>query len=126
MWVRDATQKRAVVAALDSLSIPNASYARGAIPDSVVAVDVRWDAAELYDWEYYLLRMPRHRPMPVRINGWAIDGRRGRIMFGVEQLETIPALGEWLREVGAPCHLIVAFQMGPVSALGMVAGQQLD
>jgi hypothetical protein len=60
MWLRDATQKRAVLDALDSLSVPNTSYDPRAVRDSVVVLDTRWDAAELYDWMAYLLYSRAH------------------------------------------------------------------
>jgi hypothetical protein len=119
MWVRDATQKRAVLAALDSLSLPNASFDRGAIPDSVVALDIAWDAAELYDWMAYLLYSRDHPPLrDVTINAWGVDTRRGRVMLGFEHAESIPIVAAWLRELGAPCNLVIAVQTGPIRATG--------
>ena len=121
MWMRDATQKRAVLAALDSLSLPDASYARGAIPDSVVALDIRWDAAELYDWMAYLLYSRNHPPLRgVTINAWGVDTRRGRVMLGFEHAESIPTVAAWLRELGAPCNLVIAVQTGPIRVSGTV------
>ncbi len=49
IWLRDPKEKRAAIAALDSLAPPNQLFP-ATRPDSVVAVQVRWDYAELYDW----------------------------------------------------------------------------
>lgn len=119
--MRDATQKRAALAALDSLSLPNASFDRAAIPDSVVALDIAWDAAELYDWMAYLLYSRDHPPLrDVTINAWGVDTRRGRVMLGFEHSESIPTVAAWLRELGAPCDLVIAVQTGPIRATGAV------
>ena len=121
LWPNTDVQPSAVLAAMDSHSLPNASFDRGAIPDSVVALDIAWDAAELYDWMAYLLYSRDHPPLrDVTINAWGIDTRRGRVMLGFEHAESIPTVAAWLRELGAPCHLVIAVQTGPIRASGTV------
>jgi hypothetical protein len=116
MRMRDAALKRVAIAALDSIALPNAGYQHGAMPDSVVALDIAWDAAELYDWMAYLMHSWGHTPLRgVTLNGWGVDTYRGRLVFGIEHLESVPVLAAWLRAVGAPCNLVVAMRMGPVS-----------
>jgi hypothetical protein len=121
MWLRDATQKRAVLDALDSLSVPNTNYDPRAVRDSVVVLDTRWDAAELYDWMAYLLYSRAHASIPVHLNGWGVDTRRGRVVLGFEHVESVPAIADWLRALGAPCNLILAEQTGPMHVTSAVA-----
>jgi hypothetical protein len=117
MWLREPAQKLAAAAALDSLDslhpLP-AHYYQPPRPDSIVALEVRWDAAELYDWMEHIRISRPPAPIP-GLNGWGLDTRRGRIVLGVERPEAaVPALAQWLRDVGAPCNLVVASQMGAV------------
>jgi hypothetical protein len=82
--------------------------------DTVIAVAARWDSAELYDWLAYMATAPRTAPGP-GFNSYGIDARRGRIVVGIERLESLPRLTAWLQGLGIPCDLFTAWQVGPFS-----------
>jgi hypothetical protein len=108
----DPTKKHAALIALDSLGASTGrSYAVGA--DSVVAVRVRWDFAELYDWMQYLMtEMSAARGLG--INSGAIDTRNDRIEFGVVKRESLTSVVNWLIEQGIPCGLVAVRVTGPI------------
>lgn len=111
----DPTQKFAALATLDSLAPPSGPP-RVASADSVRAVQVRWDFAELYDWMQYLQAgFSEGRPIPVNSGG--IDTRNDRLEFGVETRESLPVLVSWLIEKGVPCRLVAVRVTGPIRGL---------
>ena len=108
----DPTKKHAALVALDSLGASTGrTYAVGA--DSVLAVRVRWDFAELYDWMQYLMtEMSAARGLG--INSGAIDTRNDRIELGIEKRESLPNVVSWLIEQGIPCGLVAVRVNGPI------------
>jgi hypothetical protein len=114
IWMRDPSMKRAALAALDTLAPLDSLSASITRRDTVIAVATRWDSAELYDWLVYMATAPRTTPGP-GFNSYGIDTRRGRIVVGVERLESLPRLTAWLQSLGIPCDLFTAEQMGPFS-----------
>ena len=114
IWLRDPSSKRAALAALDTLAPPDPQSASMTRRDSVIAVAARWDSAELYDWLAYMATAPRSTPGP-GFNSYGIDARRGRIVVGIERLESLPRLTAWLQGLGIPCDLFTAWQTGPFS-----------
>jgi hypothetical protein len=111
----DPTKKHEALIALDSLGAPTGrSHAVGA--DSVIAVRVRWDFAELYDWMWYLMsEMSKARGLD--INSGGINTREDRIDFGVVKRESLPAVVSWLIEQGIPCGLVAVRVNGPIIGL---------
>ena len=79
-------------------------------PDSVLAFQVRWDYAELYDWMEFLGRPGQADG--VNVTGWAIDALEGRLFFGVETPEMVPIMSRWLVAKGIPCRLVKLGVMG--------------
>jgi len=112
LWLRDPTQKRAAIRALDSLAPPNQLFS-ATRPDSVVALPARWDYAELYDWMEYL-KGGLGGARGTGVNMWGIDTSRNRIVFGIETKETLPAMISWLVGRGIPCGLVAVEVVGPV------------
>jgi len=108
----DPTLKFAALATLDSLAPPR-GLPRIANADSVRAVKVRWDFAELYDWLQYLQTGSfGGRRIPVTIMG--VNTHNDRIEFGVETRESLPVLVSWLIEKGVPCRLVAVRVSGPI------------
>ncbi len=112
LWLRDPSQKRAAIAALDSLAPPNQLFP-ATRPDSVVALPARWDYAELYDWMEYL-QGALGGARGSGVNGWGIDTSHNRILFGVETRETLPTMVSWLVGKGIPCGLVAVEVTGPI------------
>jgi hypothetical protein len=81
--------------------------------DSVIAVRVRWDFAELYDWMQYLQSVFTDA-RGIGVNSGGIDTRNNRIEFGVERQEQLPALVKWLIQKGVPCRLVAVRVNGPI------------
>jgi hypothetical protein len=107
----DPTQKLAALGTLDSLDPPR-GRSRLANADPILAVRVRWDFAELYDWMQYLQsRFGEGGRVP--INGYGIDTQNDRIAFGVETRESLPAVVNWLVDKGVPCRLVAIRVTGP-------------
>jgi hypothetical protein len=108
----DPAQKLAALATLDSLA-PNTGRPRVMSADSITAVRVRWDFAELYDWMQYLqAAFSEGRTIPVNSGG--IDTGNDRLEFGVERRESLPVLVSWLIEKGVPCRLVAVRVTGPI------------
>ncbi len=123
LWMRDPALKKEALAVLDTILPANLSrymadslsyglFAR-TYPDSVLVGRVRWDYAELYDWQEYLSGSTRDLN-GVRITGWGIDALAGRITFAVETPEMLPKMQSWLVSKGVPCRLVVLRVMGQV------------
>jgi len=110
LWLLDPTQKRAAIAALDSLSPPNQLFP-ATRPDSIVALPARWDYAELYDWMQFLQSAP---VSATGVNMWGIDAANDRIVFGIETRETLDTMVKWLLEKGIPCRLVAVEVIGPI------------
>jgi hypothetical protein len=116
--LRDTTRKAEAFAAIDSLwplavrnpNWPTAPYP----PDSIVAVPVKWDAAELYDWKEYFVRHLIQRGGG-RVNGWGADLFRDRVIITVDSMHGIRPLRAVLEELHVPCHLVAMQVIGPVS-----------
>ena len=108
----DPTQKFAALATLDTLA-PSTGKPRAASADSVLAVRVRWDFAELYDWMQYLMNA-LSEARGIGINGGGIDTDNDRIEFGVEKRESVPGVVSWLIESGVPCRLVALRITGPI------------
>jgi len=106
----DTAQKFAALATLDTLA-PSNGKPRAASADSVLAVRVRWDFAELYDWMWYLTHALSRS---IGVNGWGIDTDNDRIDIGVEKRESVPAVVSWLIEKGVPCRLVAVRVTGPI------------
>lgn len=118
VWMRDTSQKRAAIAALDTLA-PHGIYSVSryptSYPDSVLPYKVRWDYAELYDWMEFLGRPGKADG--VNVTGWAIDALEGRLYFGVETPEMVPIMSRWLVAKGIPCRLVKLGVMGQMRLL---------
>ena len=116
--MRDTSAKRAALAALDTLA-PHGPLFAASYPatylDSVLAYQVRWDYAELYDWMEFLGRPGQADG--VNVTGWAIDALEGRMFFGVETPEMVPIMSRWLVGKGIPCRLVKLGVMGQMRAL---------
>jgi len=112
--MRDTSAKRAALAVLDTLA-PHGPLIAATYPDSVLAYQVRWDYAELYDWMEFLGRPGQAEG--VNVTAWAIDALEGRLFFGVETPEMVPAMSRWLVGKGIPCRLVVLRVMGQARAL---------
>jgi hypothetical protein len=115
LWLRDPTQKQAAISALDSLAPPNQLFPASR-PDSIVALQARWDYAELYDWMEYL-RNTATVARGTGINMSGIDPRNDRIVFGIETRESLPQMVGWLVKNGIPCGLVVVEVIGPIRLL---------
>ena len=120
LWLRDPTQKRAAIAALDSLAPPNQLFP-ATRPDSVVALPARWDYAELYDWMQSLQTALWAGAQGTGVNMWGIDPSHNRILFGIETRETLETMVKWLVEKGIPCRLVAVEVSGPMHVLGRPA-----
>ena len=107
----DPTRKLAALATLDSLD-PRRGRSRLANADSIRAVRVRWDFAELYDWMKYL-QSSFGEAGRIPINGSGIDTQNDRIEFDVETRESLPVLVNWLLKKGVPCGLVAIRVTGP-------------
>jgi hypothetical protein len=107
LWMRDTSQKRAALAALDTLA-PHGPFSVSryptTYPDSVLPYHVRWDYAELYDWMEFLGRPGQAQG--VNVTMWAIDAMEGRLVFGLETPEMVPLMSRWLVGRGIPCRLV--------------------
>ena len=114
LWMRDTSAKRAALAVLDTLA-PHGPLIAATYPDSVLAYQVRWDYAELYDWMEYLGRPGQAEG--VTVTAWAIDALGGRLFFAVETPEMVPIMSRWLVGKGIPCRLVVLRVMGQVRLL---------
>jgi len=118
LWMRDTSQKRAALAALDTLA-PHGPFSVSryptSYPDSVLPYQVRWDYAELYDWMEFLGRPGRAQG--VNVTMWAIDALQGRLVFGVETPEMIPIMSRWLVGRGIPCRLVKLEVSGLIQTL---------
>jgi hypothetical protein len=114
LWLRDPTQKHAAMAALDSLAPPNQLFA-ATHADSIVALPVRWDYAELYDWMEVL---KTGHTIATGMNMWGIDAANDRIVFGIETRETLDAMVKWLIDKGIPCRLVVVEISGKIYLAG--------
>jgi hypothetical protein len=117
LWLRDPTQKRAAIAALDSLAPPNQLFP-ATRSDSVVALPARWDYAELYDWMQSLQTALWGGARGTGVNMWGIDPSHNRILFGIETRETLETMVKWLVEKEIPCHLVAVEVTGPIHVLG--------
>jgi hypothetical protein len=118
LWMRDTSAKRAALAALDTLAPLGPLFVStypATYPDSVLAYQVRWDYAELYDWMEFLGRPGQAEG--VNVTAWAIDALGGRLFFGVETSEMMPIMSRWLVGKGIPCRLVVLRVMGQARAL---------
>jgi hypothetical protein len=118
LWMRDTSAKRAALAALDTLAPHGPLFAASypaTYPDSVLAYQVRWDYAELYDWMEFLGRPGRAQG--VSVTAWAIDALEGRLFFEVETPEMVPIMSRWLVGRGIPCRLVKLGVMGQMRAL---------
>ena len=105
--LRDPLQKVAALAALDTLLLAD----KRVLPvtrdtrDTVVAVQARWDLAELYDWLQYIeSRFGEARGLG--INGWGIDPGRNRLTITIEERVTLSAVIRWLQGLAIPCRLV--------------------
>ena len=114
LWLRDPIQKRAAMAALDSLAPPNQLFS-ATRPDSIVALPARWDYAELYDWMQFLQAGPA---IATGVNMWGIDAANDRIVFGIETRETLETMVKWLVEKGIPCRLVAVEVSGRIYIAG--------
>jgi hypothetical protein len=118
LWMRDTSQKRAALAALDTLA-PHGPFSVSryptSYPDSVLPYQVRWDYAELYDWMEFLGRPDRAQG--VNVTMWAIDAMEGRLVFGVETPEMVPIMSRWLVGRGIPCRLVKLEVSGQIRLL---------
>jgi hypothetical protein len=118
LWMRDTSAKRAALAALDTLAPHSPLFVAtypATHPDSVLAYQVRWDYAELYDWMEYLGRPGQAEG--VNVTSWAIDALGGRLFFGVENSEMVPIMSRWLVGRGIPCRLVMLGVMGQARLL---------
>jgi hypothetical protein len=118
LWMRDTSAKRAALAALDTLAPHGPLFVAtypATYPDSVLAYQVRWDYAELYDWMEFLGRPGRAQG--VNVTMWAIDALQGRLVFGVETPEMVPIMSRWLVGRGIPCRLVKLEVSGPMHTL---------
>src|SRR5438034_2140622 len=113
VWLRDTTQKRAAITALDSLAPPNQLFPASR-PDSILVHQARWDYSELYDWMEYLRTRATASARGTGINMSGIDTRNNRIVFGIETRESLPRMVSWLVENGIPCGLVVVEVIGPI------------
>jgi hypothetical protein len=111
----DPTQKLAALATLDTLA-PSNGKPRAASADSVLAIRVRWDFAELYDWMWYLTNASSD-VRGLGINSGGIDTHNDRIEFGVEKREAVPGLVSWLIGRGVPCRLVAVRVIGPIRGI---------
>lgn len=114
LWMRDTSAKRGALAVLDTLA-PHGPLIAATYPDSILAYQVRWDYAELYDWMEYLGRPGQAEG--VTITAWAIDALGGRLVFAVETPEMVPIMSRWLVGKGIPCRLVALRVMGQMRAL---------
>jgi hypothetical protein len=118
--LRDTTRKSEAFAAIDSLwPLANRDPLGPPMPyprDSIVAIAVKWDAAELYDWKQYLVR-----PLIVRgqgrFNGWGANFHRDRVLVTVDSVQSIATLRALLEELRVPCHLVAMLVTGPTRLL---------
>jgi hypothetical protein len=121
LWMRDPARKREALAVLDTVlpakltrymqdSLSYGLFARS-YPDSVLVGRVRWDYAELYDWQQYLLASIRDLNGVV-LTAWGIDALAGRISFAVETPEMLPRMQSWLVSKAIPCRLVILREMG--------------
>jgi hypothetical protein len=107
----DPAEKLAALATLDTLA-PSTGQPRAMSADSIVAVRVRWDFAELYDWMQYLMN-GLSETRGIGVNGAGIDTENDRIDFSVEKRESVAGLVSWLIEKGIPCRLVAIRVSGP-------------
>jgi hypothetical protein len=118
LWMRDTSQKRAALAALDTLA-PHGPFSLSryptSYPDSILPYQVRWDYAELYDWMEFLGRPGQADG--VNVTGWAIEALEGRLFFGVETPEMVPIMSRWLVGRGIPCRLVKLEVTGQIRLL---------
>ena len=117
LWLREPTEKQAAIAALDSLAPPNQLFP-ATRPDSVVALQARWDYAELYDWMQSLQTALSGGARGTGVNMWGIDPSHNRILFGIETRETLETMVKWVVEQGIPCRLVAVEVSGPIHLLG--------
>ena len=126
LWMREPARKREALAVLDTILPPKLTrYMRDSLsyplfastyPDSVLVGRVRWDYAELYDWQQYLLGSHRDRNGVV-VTAWGIDALAGRIAFAVETREMLATMQNWLVSKGIPCRLVILRVMGQARLL---------
>ena len=118
LWLRDPSQKRQALAALDSLAPPNQLFSVSR-PDSAIALPARWDHAELYDWLKYIeSQFGRYGPLPV--NSWGVSYDYNRINFGVESATDLPSAVAWFDKLGIPCWLVAVEVVGQIRLLDKV------
>jgi hypothetical protein len=91
-------------------------------PDSIVALQARWDYAELYDWMEYLTG-GIGGGWGAGVNSSGIDASHDRILFGIEKRESLPAVVSSLVGKGIPCGLVAVEVIGPIRMLSRPASR---
>lgn len=109
IWLRDTTARQAVLFAVRQM--PGLAMPTGIAVDSIDVRPADWDSAALYDWLHYLMDRPGR---PLGVNAWGID-LRGRILLGVINADSVPALVAFLDRLGVPCGLVTFSVWGPIS-----------
>lgn len=109
IWLRDTTARQAVLSALDEM--PGLALPTGLAADAIDARHADWDSAALYDWLHYIMDRPDRPP---GVNAWGID-LRGRIMLGLVDADSVPALVAYLERLGVTCGLVTFSVWGPIS-----------
>jgi hypothetical protein len=113
--LRDTTQKEAALAALDTL-LPPAARRSAMKPQPVLARQVRWDLAELYDWKEFIVSN-FGSAQGTTINSWGISNQQNAVTIGIEKRATLLETMRWLHGLGVPCRLVIVEVMGRISVL---------
>lgn len=115
LFMKDPTQKRAALIALDSLQRPPPWFAHPR-RDTVEAVQVRWDWAELYDWQVYVMNhWQRAHAGGARWRSLGINYlHHAKISIGIEDVMGLPAVVRLLQELNVPCDLFHVEVVGEI------------
>lgn len=109
IWLRDTTARQAVLSAVRQM--PGLPLPTGIETDSIDVRPADWDSAALYDWLHYIMDRPDRPP---GVNAWGID-LRGRILLGLVDAASVPALVAYLERMSVPCGLVTFSVWGPIS-----------
>ena len=116
--LRDTTQKAAALVVLDSI-LTSRLVGPFTTNERILARQARWDLAELYDWQAYIVSNFRIAK-GTTINSWGISNQKNAIRIGVEKRETLLATMNWLHDINVPCRLVIVEVIGKIYAGGMV------
>ena len=117
IYLRDTTAKDLALAALDTLVPPRSRRPSFATP--IAARQARWDLAELYDWQAFIVANFA-RANGVSISAWGL-GREG-LTIAIVDRSMLGATIDWLHELNVPCRLVTVEIRGRwVTTAGAVA-----